>query len=43
MNTFASGTGGMDFFNSVAALSYSGANFLQCPHLRDDKAYIVSA
>lgn len=35
INTFARGTGGMDFFNSVAAFSYSGANFLQWPHLHD--------
>ena len=37
VNTFANGTGGMDFFNSVAAFSYSGANFLQWPHLCNDK------
>ena len=27
--TFASGTGGSFFFSCVAAVSYSGANFLQ--------------
>lgn len=30
----------MDFFNSVAAFSYSGANFLQWPHLHNIKTLI---
>ena len=32
--TFASGIGGSLCFNVVAALSYSGASRLQCPHLK---------
>lgn len=33
MVTLASGTAGSFPFNTVAALSYSGASFLQWPHL----------
>ena len=32
--TSASATGGSFSFRDVAALSNSGANFLQCPHLK---------
>lgn len=31
-HTFANGTGGSLFLSLVAAVSYSGANLLQCPH-----------
>ena len=33
-STFAIGTGGVSLASSVAAISYSGARRLQCPHLR---------
>ena len=33
--TFAIGIGGSSLFNLVAAFSYSGASFLQCPHLKN--------
>ena len=32
-STFARGIGGECLLSSLAAFSYSGASFLQCPHL----------
>jgi hypothetical protein len=35
--TLASATGGSFLASFVAAFSYSGVSFLQCPHLQDKK------
>ena len=40
--TLASGMGGSFDFSVVAAFSYSGASFLQWPHLQKKKRHMMS-
>lgn len=42
-STFARGIGGERLLSSLAAFSYSGASFLQCPHLRERVAVRMDA